>query len=137
MCKSFNNDWFPTRLIYIGSHDRDVKLIISEESPPNGPYMSLSHRWGSQVYTKLDSTTITQLQSAIDIGALPQVFQEAIKVARFLGINYMWIDALCIKQDKDDLSDWEVESLKMGKVYSQAILNLSATLSQDGSESLF
>lgn len=129
--------WFPSRLLYVGSQGREVKLIISEYSPPNGPYMTLSHRWGPQTYTKLQSSTMVQLQNGIDIVSLPQVFQDAIKIACLLGINYLWIDALCIKRDQDDLSDWEVESQNMGKVYSRAFLNVSATLSQDGSESLF
>lgn len=80
---------------------------------------------------------MAQLQNSIDLVSLPQVFQDAIELAYLLGIKYLWIDALCIKQDQDDLSDWEVESQKMSKVYSQAILNVAATLSQDGSESLF
>ena len=99
--------------------------------------MSLSHRWGSQKFTKLKSTTITQLQNAIDVDTLPRVFQDAIKIARFLGLKYIWIDAICIRQDLNDLLDWELESLNMGKVYSHAILNVSATLSHNGSESLF
>ena len=136
-CKTFSSQWFPTRLIYLGSQNCEVRLIISDNNPPNGPYMSLSHRWGSQDYMKLKSSTIMQLQNAIAVDTLPRVFQDSIKVARLLGFNYLWIDALCIKQDPDDLSDWEIESLNMGKVYSHALLNLSATLSHDGSESLF
>lgn len=129
--------WYPTRLVYLGPLAGDVKLIISEHSAPNGPYMTLSHRWGHQTYEKLQSSRMAQLQKSIDLVSLPQVFQDAIELACLLGIKYLWIDALCIKQDQDDLSDWEVESQKMSKVYSQAILNVAATMSQDGSESLF
>jgi len=62
-CKEgFSAPWFPTRLLYLGSQSREVKLIISGDDPPSGPYMSLSHRWGdSQKYTKLESSTIIQL----------------------------------------------------------------------------
>jgi len=106
-CKEdFSALWYPTRLLYLGSQSREVKLIISDDDPPSGPYMSLSHRWGSQKYTKLESSTIIQLKTGIDVDSLLQVFQDAIEIARSLGINYLWIDALCIKQDPDDPSDW-------------------------------
>lgn len=98
--------------------------------------MTLSHRWGRWSCTILKSDTEQQLQTAIDINNLPQTFQDAITVALHLGIYYIWIDALCIKQDKDDRSDWENESLNMDKIYSCAFLNVSATMSIDGSESL-
>jgi len=67
--------------------------------------MTLSHRWGPQSYTKLESSTIAQLQKDVDTTGLPNVFQETIEIARYLGIHYLWIDALCIKQDEDDISD--------------------------------
>lgn len=35
--------WYPTRLVYLGPLAGEVKLIISEHSAPNGPYMTLSH----------------------------------------------------------------------------------------------
>jgi len=78
-----------------------------------------------------------RLQNDVDIPSLPQVFQDAIQIAYYLGIDYLWIDALCIKQDQDDRSDWEIEAQNMSRVYSCALLNISATLSSDGSESLF
>lgn len=86
---------------------------------------------------KLEYSTIAQLQNEVIISSLPQVFQNTIEIARYFGICYLWIDVLCIKQDKDDLSDWDIESQNMGKVYSNAFLNVAATLSSDGTESLF
>lgn len=136
-CRGNSEPWYPSRLLHIGRQCRKVKLIISKDSPPNGRYMTLSHRWGPQSYTKLESSTMAQLQNTVNIISLPQIFQDAIKIACHLGIHYLWIDALCIKQDQDDLSDWENESQNMGKIYSCAFLNVSATLSLDGSESLF
>lgn len=99
--------------------------------------MTLSHRWGHQSYTKLKTSTMVQLQHSIDVASLPQIFQDTIKIAYHLGIKYLWIDALCIIQDEDDCSDWENESQNMDKIYSCAFLNVSATMSLDGSESHF
>jgi len=96
--------------------------------------MTLSHRWGVESYKILKSTTLKNLQISIDIFSLPQIFQDTIQIAVHLGIHYLWIDSLCVLQD--DWSDWEHEAKNLEKIYSSAFLNVSATMSIDGSESL-
>ena len=135
-CRDNRTHWFPTRLLNLGANDSNVRLITTADNPPDGPYVTLSHRWGNHQYTKLESSTIVQLQSAIDIFRLPQTFQDAISIARHIGIRYLWIDSLCIKQDTHDLSDWLEESQRMGQVYQSACLNISATRAKNGSEPL-
>jgi hypothetical protein len=116
-------------LLYLGSQAGHVRLIITSENPPDGPYITLSHRWTKQKYKKLESSTIAQLQRTVNVRRLPQVFQDAIKIARHLGIHYLWIDSLCIKQGKDNRTDWLTESKMMDRVYGFAHLNISATWS--------
>jgi hypothetical protein len=58
-------------------------------------------------------------------------------VARRLDIRYLWIDSLCIMQDRDDLTDWYHEASTMDQVYMQSVCNISATDARDGSEGLF
>ncbi|KAM0351006.1 hypothetical protein ACHAPU_002784 [Fusarium lateritium] len=60
--------------------------------------------------------------------------KDAIKLARGLGIRYLWIDSICICQD--DLKDWERESAKMLTVYANAYLTVGAYKSKDTSEGL-
>ena len=55
---------------------------------------------------------------------LPPNFKDAIEVTRRLRLRYLWIDALCIIQD--DLSDWEVESREMSRIYDDAHLVIGA-----------
>lgn len=135
-CRDERPPWFPTRLLDIGTETGSVRLIVTADATPKGPYMTLSHRWSSETYTKLQSSTIAQLQTSVDVMHLPKSFQDAIRIARHLGVGYIWIDSLCIKQDKDDLSDWVLESRKMSQVYSYACLNISSTRSVDGTENL-
>ena len=116
-------------MLYLGSQASDVRLIITSSNPPDGPYITLSHRWTKQKYKKLESSTIAQLQQTVNVIRLPQVFQDTIKIARHLGIHYLWTDSLCIKQDKDDLTDWLKESKMMHQIYGFAHLNISATWS--------
>ena len=134
-CAENGELWYPSRLLRLSSSR--VKLIISKDSPPKGSYITLSHRWAAQPYTKLKPSTMKQLQHGIDVASLPQIFQDTITIARHLCIKHLWIDALCIIQDEDNNSDWEKESQNMDKIYSCAFLNVSATMSIDGFESLF
>ncbi|KAH8807496.1 hypothetical protein F5884DRAFT_342542 [Xylogone sp. PMI_703] len=46
----------------------------------------------------------------------------AAKVARRFGLDYLWIDAVCIKQDDD--AEKASEIAKMGQYYSNAALNI-------------
>jgi hypothetical protein len=84
---------------------------------------------------KLQASTIAQLQNEVTPSSLPRSFQDAITITHYLGISYLWIDALCILQDKDSL-EWNTEAQNMAKVYSNAYLNISATLASTGQEPL-
>ncbi|EMT74328.1 hypothetical protein FOC4_g10002434 [Fusarium odoratissimum] len=70
------------------------------------------------------------------VNNLPVPFKETIHIARLAGIKYLWIDSLCIKQDEDK-RDWRVEAQLMDKVYSHSFLNVSATLADNDTRSLF
>ena len=134
-CGENAESWYPSRLLHL-SQGREVKLVVPKHSPPKGVYITLSHRWGDHLSTKLNQSTMVQLQHGIDVARLPKTFQDTIMIADYLEISYLWIDALCIIQDEDDNTDWEKESQNMDKIYSCAFLNVSATRSLDGSESL-
>ncbi|KAH7216336.1 heterokaryon incompatibility protein-domain-containing protein [Fusarium oxysporum] len=138
-CATLRNrrsSWYPTRLLLLGPGHSDVRLIISASHDMQGPYMTLSHRWGSFAYTKLTSSTLESFKNGIDVNNLPVPFKETIHIARLAGIKYLWIDSLCIKQDEDK-RDWRVEAQLMDKVYSHSFLNVSATLADNDTRSLF
>lgn len=46
-------------------------------------------------------------QRSYDVKFLPQNFRDAITMTRDLGLQYLWIDALCINQSS--IEDWEEE----------------------------
>jgi hypothetical protein len=129
--------FYPTRLLYLGSEGGVIKLVTTATQRPTSPYLTLSHRWGSEKYEKLDSFTIHQFHRGINTSTLPLTFQEAIEVTRRLGFEYLWIDSLCIMQGDDDKLDWQREAPKMKEVYSNAWLNLSATGAASSSSSMF
>ncbi|TDZ19304.1 hypothetical protein Cob_v007652 [Colletotrichum orbiculare MAFF 240422] len=130
---SAQTGWYPTRLIRVdGSH---AQLVITAETPPDGPYASLSHRWGGADIIKCTQKTLPELKKGLPSSSLPATFRDALGAIRFLGIGYIWIDSLCIVQDS--ASDWAAESKTMLGVYRHSVVNLAATCSRDSHSGLF
>jgi hypothetical protein len=66
---------------------------------------------------------------------LPPTFQDAVKLVRALGIQYIWIDSLCIVQD--DEKEWRQEASRMGDIYGSSYLTIAATAAIDSSKGIF
>ncbi|KAH7087822.1 heterokaryon incompatibility protein-domain-containing protein [Paraphoma chrysanthemicola] len=130
--------WYPTRLLDAGdptSDGSDVRLVISASEPLSGRYCTLSHCWGQGPLIQLTSATMQSLCAGFALDQMPKTFREAILVTKRLGIRYIWIDSLCIKQD--DLLDWRREAGQMHRVYSNTFCNISAAASADSTQGLF
>jgi len=70
------------------------------------------------------SETLPERQLAINESSLPRTFSDAVKITKALGIQYLWIDSLCIIQDSEE--DWLKESSKMKDYYRNSYLTISA-----------
>jgi hypothetical protein len=46
----------------------------------------------------LSTSTQRVFRNGLPISELPQTFKDAIKVEHFLGVRYLWIDAVCISK---------------------------------------
>ncbi|KAH6608158.1 het-domain-containing [Trichoderma cornu-damae] len=92
-----------------------------------GRYATLSHCWGASGRHPLKTTRSNLQQHLRDIpwASIPKTFQDAITVARNIGLDYVWIDSLCIVQD--DHQDWLEESERMGSIYEQAEVTIAAS----------
>lgn len=134
-----HSPWRPTRLLDSGPFESTGHIIVTlrERFPTapviTDPYMTLSYRWGREAPLTLTKKTCARLYAGIPLHDLPRGFQDAVRISRSLGIRYLWIDALCIYQDKDDLSDWQREASQMHSVYSNTWCNISATMGEDSS----
>ncbi|KAN0095725.1 Heterokaryon incompatibility protein (HET) domain containing protein, partial [Hyaloscypha variabilis] len=128
--------WLPSRLISIAGgveDDPSVHLCDSSGIAPGAVYTTLSHCWGPDpaavgITTTIDN--IDQMKTSIPWKRLSKTFQDAIKITAKLGIQYLWIDSLCIIQGSKD--DWEKEAGQMQDVYSNSFLNIAATGAPDG-----
>lgn len=59
------------------------------------PYATLSHRWGSQTIS-LNLQTEKSMMKGQLVESLPPVYADAVRIAKQLGIRYLWIDSLCM-----------------------------------------
>jgi len=125
--------YLPTRVVHVGSATRQPHLYISQ-THQSDRYIALSHCWGKTPQVRTLNENIELFREEIILGSLSKTFQDAIHVARRLGIEYIWIDSLCIIQD--DKTDWLQESERMGDVYANAYVTIAATWASDGNDGL-
>ena len=104
------------------------------------PYVALSHVWGEQrsCMTTLDNIMLHRSHGGLEriLAALPtpHAFRDAIEVVRGLGIQYLWIDSLCIIQDST--RSWNLNSRVMDLIYGHATLTICAADGTDSSAGL-
>jgi hypothetical protein len=128
VCSSERLGEYPKRLLDVGEGDY-IKLSLAES---NQRYVALSHCWGNSA--PLTTTKVNEVQHnfSIPCDSLPRSYRDAVKVTRWLGINHLWIDSLCILQDDPD--DWEEKSAKMAGIYSGSYLVIAATRASSSDE---
>ncbi|KAF7876719.1 hypothetical protein EAF04_001803 [Stromatinia cepivora] len=120
----------PTRLINVGSPDTNPFL---DDNPDRGDceWVALSYLWGGNGYLKLEEPTYQSLKSGIPVEDFPATLRDAVLTTREIGLKYVWIDALCIRQDSTD--DWKAEAGRMRDVYAGATLTIVAANSNSTS----
>ncbi|KAK6379823.1 hypothetical protein LTS17_005897 [Exophiala oligosperma] len=110
-------------------------LVDGSSLPEEAEYMTLSHCWGVTRIPALRDENEAIYRRNIPWDALTNTFRDAVSYTQALGVEYLWIDAFCINQDK--FTDWLEEALSMASIFSNAVLNLAATCSPDGDGGLF
>lgn len=139
----------PTRLLDVRSRQERTRIVntenFSDEERKQCRYVTLSHSWGrdsNQNKTKLLSTNQEEYTT---VGVPEDLiegdengnrnFADAIEVARRLGVQYIWVDSLCIIQDSRE--DWNREAPKMHQVYRGSWCNIGAAHSEGRKGGLF
>ena len=127
----------PTRLIDVRHpHLPGDRVLLVETSAPTFTkerYVTLSHCWGDpealdkfKLMPENKQERMSVARGGMALPGLPANFVDAIKVARRLGVRYIWIDALCIVQDG---VDFKAEGPKMHSVYRNSFCNIAAAKS--------
>jgi hypothetical protein len=62
-------------------------------------HVALSHHWSeaNPIRTTLESCAF--FYAGVQFEQLPKTFKDAVLVCLELGVNFLWIDSLCIVQD--------------------------------------
>jgi hypothetical protein len=142
-CSGNLNSELPTRVLDVGDGTNPHFLRLHCTKPgERGSYVTLSHRWGDpKVHGQFCTyrCNVHTLSAAIAFDSLPKTFQDAVTVARGIGVRHLWIDSLCIIQphagcsnECSNLDDWMAEAPKMGKYYGSSYCTIAAT-SAEGS----
>ena len=116
----------PARLIDVGLDNTQLPRLV-DTAGQTGVYVALSHCRPSRSpsETQLTIRTLPQLQHGIESSAVPRCVSNAIEFTRSLGVQYIWVDSLCIVQgDQEALS-------KMPDVYGSSILTIVAGRNND------
>lgn len=127
-CASISNTALPARLLDVQAMDDKGTLGLRLFETVNGQqyrYICLSHRWGpTTMKTRNTTKTLGYLKEFIDFHQLPANFRRAISLTRELGVQFLWIDSMCIIQEGDGGQDWNIESSKMADIYRGASLTI-------------
>lgn len=131
------NHFLPTRLINLhpGWEGLDVRLEDNHSVRSGSLYIALSYSWGGHRPDCITTVeTLARNKSRIPWDKLPLTFQDAAAFALSLGIQYIWIDSVCIIQEDEE--DWQREAGRMYAVYKNSYLTLAALAGHDSTSGL-
>ncbi|KAK4444757.1 ankyrin repeat-containing protein [Podospora aff. communis PSN243] len=110
---------FPTRLIDVSRWKEKMVRICDTRNTPV-PFTALSHRWmsGPRPNWVTQKSNLEKRLAWFSSAPLPRSIKDALQATADLGIQYTWIDSICIVQD--DTDDWEREAEQMASIYAHA-----------------
>ncbi|KAF7534256.1 hypothetical protein G7054_g6351 [Neopestalotiopsis clavispora] len=148
----------PKRLLDLANRDAEdtdlIKLVETDQiemdgvrSPRGIKYAALSYCWGSGVAFKTTPGNLDKhLTADLKVSDMPRTLSDAVRVARDLNIQYLWIDALCILQYQESdpkalqveaQNDWTHESVRMHAIYGNAWVTIVAAGAAQCDEGLY
>jgi hypothetical protein len=108
-----NGHDLPKRVFDVSEiEDSGAVSLKKFDAPTQGRYIALSHCWGKSLPVKTTTENIQEHRRSIRLNKLTPTFRDAIFLSHRFGVQYLWIDSLCILQDSKE--DWETEAAKMG-----------------------
>lgn len=97
-------------------------------------YTVLSYCSGPSNTFTLSPETSDELRRGFSPSKFPLTLRDGIEVTYNIGVNYVWIDALCVIHGSED---WVRESASMNRIYGNAFLALIAANASDCNEGFF
>ncbi|KAF7951091.1 uncharacterized protein EAE97_002642 [Botrytis byssoidea] len=116
-------NFLPTRLLYLGDGTTGQCPQIVEARD----FLEIRSEIGRQ-------HTLSKYKLGLPEHKIPQLFQDAIAVSRGIGIQYLWVDALCILQDVRE--DWEREAFMMSDIFYHSFITIGAATARSCHDSI-
>ncbi|KAK4450233.1 heterokaryon incompatibility protein-domain-containing protein [Podospora aff. communis PSN243] len=128
-----NGHFLPTRLFEINGSEEDLNVRLYIPSATDVElglrYCTLSHCWGDTEVLCLTTATLQDFQQAVSVTTMPATYADAMRIAKSIGVRFLWIDSLCILQDSPD--DWAQEASTMASVYENSYCNIAAAIGEN------
>ncbi|KAE9364806.1 HET-domain-containing protein [Stipitochalara longipes BDJ] len=123
----------PDRVIWIEANQGSAIQLV-EPKNIRAKYIALSYCWGPVTPSTYltDVSTYNTRKAGIVYVDLPPLIQDVVSCARKLGIEYVWVDRLCIIQG--DVEDFKSQAPKMGEIYGNATLTIAAATATSETE---
>ena len=137
------NTILPTRCIetlLVAAQDGEStwRHVLRETTDQRGQYICLSHRWneGTIASKTTAANFFCRLGKCVqgpehtplctsDVDWTPHLFADTCIFAYGLGIKYVWIDSICVRQDDDE--EWNREAPQMARYYQNSWVTVVAT----------
>jgi hypothetical protein len=123
----------PTRLIEVSPSGAPEFALLLSTQGEKGRYIALSYCWGDPQPFALPKAVRKAYSKRLPYTDLPKTTLDAFEVTRSLGLQFIWIDSMCIVQD--DPEDVNKEIAKMLQIYENSLLTISAACASSCNES--
>lgn len=141
-CRKHVDVCLPDRCIDVFA-DAGVELATEDPLPnpklvetrgKKGKYIALSYCWGEEEYNPLQTkeSNYRQHQEGIPFHSLALTIQDAIQSARQLGVQYLWVDAICIIQDSSFDKDTQIGQMR--SIFENSFVTILAATAVNASE---
>jgi hypothetical protein len=115
----------PTRVVDCTDTARP-KVYITNGSL--GIYAALSYVWGEKQPHRAQMDNIKAYTEGIELDQIPQTIRDAIVSTQLLGLQYLWVDSLCILQDSKEDKNREIPLIR--KIFQNAYVTIIAASSR-------
>jgi hypothetical protein len=113
----------PSRLIRVRESNAGNIIICVPDHDDPVDYAALSYCWGGDQQSKTTTANLERLKG-FSLEELSPTIKDAVLITIGLGLQYIWVDAICIVQDDADDENREIEV--MDQIYSTAYLTIAA-----------
>ncbi|VUC24207.1 unnamed protein product [Clonostachys rosea] len=125
----------PPRLLQVDAAG-NFRLIQKDVVEPGARYATFTHCYPMEdSSTQLIQSNIGQFRSSLPLSHLPLSYRDAFTVLQRMGLQYLWIDRLCVIQDSE--SDLAAHDNVRSDIYANSFLGIGAAGSSSPGSGLF